>query len=147
GRQHFVAGQARVAIGIGRDAFAQAGAGECKRAATLVGPGDFHRRLRLAAQVGGDVVRRRLVQATEARGAYLYQRGQVGNRRPHLGVVAPERLAARDALVRERELADVERQRPALLLRQVRVADHRGAFQALVDDLLEREHAALPRAL
>ena len=103
--------------------------------------------LRLAAQVGGDVVRRRLLQAAEARRPHLHQRGQVGNRGPHLGVVAPERLAACNAVLRESELADVERQRPALLLRQVRVADHRGAFQALVDDLLEREHAALARAL
>src|SRR3546814_2393474 len=62
----------------------------------LPGLGDFHRRLRLAAQVGGDIVRRRLVQAAEARGPHLHQRGQVRDCRTHLGVVAPERLRSEE---------------------------------------------------
>src|SRR3546814_2128704 len=77
----------------------------------------------------------------------LVRSGQVRDGRTHLGVVAPERLAPRRAIGRKRELADVERQRPALVFRQVRVADHRRPFQALLDDLRQREHAALARAL
>src|SRR5690606_2058775 len=92
-----------------------------------------------------------------ARGRLVRYLGQRGRRHAHelFEILDPAaqpvvRLPAPPTLGVERrrkcEASHVERERPAIERRQLREAWHRRAIEALADDLVEREDAALARA-
>jgi hypothetical protein len=65
---------------------------------------------------------------------------------PQAGIGFPQPLALACKGVGKGKATGIEGQRPAIIARQGRKALHRRAVDALVDDLVQREGTALPRA-
>lgn len=79
--------------------------------------------------------------------SHARKRLEAWNPLPQHSITVPDPFAFSRQRLREREPGDEERQCPALIRRQLRVALHRGVVQTLRDDLVERKDAALARAL
>ena len=62
------------------------------------------------------------------------------------GIGFPQSFAFRRGGIGKGEATGIEGQRPAIVAWQARKTLHRCAVDALVDDLIEREGTALPRA-
>ena len=142
GRQGEVAGALRIACAMGRHRLAQQAARHRQRRSRILRLG--LRRFRMPAQVSHDlrgrVGRAQLRGELRGRGADVALEVELRAQR-RIGLQPrPARLRQRGGI---RDRAAVGGQRPEILAGQPPIAGHRGAFQALFDDLVEREHAAL----
>ncbi len=102
----------------------------------------------MCPEVGDD--RPRLVGSDLGRKPAFRQRAQrieVGNLRPKAGVAVPDSLSLFDQRLGIGEPARLERQRPFVGIGELAEALHRGALEALVDDLIEGKRAALAGAV
>ena len=140
GRKRQPVGLGAVAGRVSGHAFSQALPGKPeRRVAALAGGG-----LRVGAQVGDDSRRALRTELRLELGRSQRDQGrEVGDQRSDGGVVFPDALAFRRVAVSER--AAVESQRPAVFLGKRRIALHRRALEALGDDLVEAEDAAVAR--
>ena len=141
GGERQILGGVAVARFVGGEALAQLGARDGERRSA-----GLRRRRRVAPQIGGD--RRRLLRPDLARQRSFAETGQSGRVRNQLAdllVAVPDPLALRGEGGRVGEAADVKGKRPFVRLGQLAEALHRGALEALVDDLVIAEQTALPR--
>mgnify|MGYP006932277348 CR=1 FL=1 len=126
-----------------RRALRKLGASDRERARGLL-----HHPIGVASQIGEHRVGFRLPDAARERGRGQRDEGfQIGNSCPQARVRLPQAFAFDRLRIGCGKAAGAERQRPALIVRQIGKALHRGSIDTLAYHLIEREHAALARPL